>query len=172
MKTYTSMEAIVEDWKIKLATDRAWIEKGILRIFEYQTSSEQYDETVKNHNNVGFTPADAKMLSSFAKQLKYKNNYHLTPRQFNYAAHRMPKYARQLLKQSIAKGLVKQSNGVYFYATKSKPVANKKVEREWTEEDNRRWIEYKNEFQRIEMEQEQRAFEAKMEYEMSLNSRG
>lgn len=169
MKTYTNLDAIVKDWKSKLTTDRAWIEKGIIRIFEYQTASEQHNETVNNHNNVGFTPADAKMLSSFAKQLKYKNNYHLSPKQLAYAAQRMPKYARQLLKQSIAKGLVKQSNGVYFYATKSKPVANKKVEREWTEEDNRRWIEYKNEYARLEAEQEQRAFEAKMEREMSRN---
>lgn len=169
MKTYTNLDAIVEDWKIKLATDRAWIEKGIIRIFEYQTASEQYNENVNNHNSVGFTPADAKMLSSFAKQLKYKSNYHLSTKQLAYAAHRMPKYARQLLKQSITKGLVKQVNGIYFYATKSKPVTDKKVKRGWTDADEKRWIEYKNEFARLEAEQEQRAFEAKMEYEMSLN---
>lgn len=34
---------------------------------------------------------------------------------------------------------------------------------------DRTWIEYKNEYARLEAEQEQRAFEAKMEYEMSLN---
>ena len=28
MKTYTNLDAIVEDWKIKLATDRTWIEIG------------------------------------------------------------------------------------------------------------------------------------------------
>lgn len=34
---------------------------------------------------------------------------------------------------------------------------------------DRAWIEYKNEYARLEAEQEQRAFEAKMKYEMSLN---
>lgn len=165
MKSYTNLDAIVEDWKVKLATDRAWIEKGIIRIFEYQTASEQHNENVNNHNNVGFTPADAKMLSSFAKQLKYRNNYHLSPKQLTYAAHRMPKYARQLLKQSIAKGIIKHQNGIW--CTKSN--VSKPENTGWTDADERRWIEYKNEFTRLEAEQEQRAFEAKMDYEMSLN---
>lgn len=168
MKSYTNLDAIVEDWKVKLATDRAWIEKGIIRIFEYQTTSEQHNENVNNHNNVGFTPADAKMLSSFAKQLKYRNNYHLSPKQLAYAAHRMPKYARQLLKQSIAKGIIKHQNGTWCTKNNtSKPENNSNIG--WTDADERRWIEYKNEFARLEAEQEQRAFEAKMDYEMSLN---
>ena len=167
MKSYTNLDAIVEDWKVKLATDRAWIEKGIIRIFEYQTASEQHNENVNNHNNVGFTPADAKMLSSFAKQLKYRNNYHLSPKQLAYAAHRMPKYARQLLKQSIAKGIIKHQNGIW--SAKSNTSKQNNSNTCWTDADERRWIEYKNEFARLEAEQEQRAFEAKMEYEMSLN---
>lgn len=168
MKAYTNLDAIVEDWKVKLATDRAWIEKGIIRIFEYQTASEQHNENVNNHNNVGFTPADAKMLSSFAKQLKYRNNYHLSSKQLAYAAHRMPKYARQLLKQSIAKGIIKHQNGAWCTKSSTSKHENNSSTG-WTEADERRWIEYKNEFARLEAEQEQRAFEAKMEYEMSLN---
>lgn len=123
---------------------------------------------MNNHNNVGFTPVDAKMLSSFAKQLKYRNNYHLSPKQLAYAAHRMPKYARQLLKQSIAKGIIKHQNGAWCTKSNaSKPENNSNTG--WTDADERRWIEYKNEFARLEAEQEQRAFEAKMDYEMSLN---
>lgn len=52
---------------------------------------------------------------------------------------------------------------------KAKPVTDKKVKRSWADAEEKRWIEYKNEFARLEAEQEQRAFEAKMEYEMSLN---
>lgn len=51
---------------------------------------------------------------------------------------------------------------------KAKPVTDKKVKRSWADAEEKRWIEYKNEFARLEAEQEQRAFEAKMEYEMSL----
>lgn len=52
---------------------------------------------------------------------------------------------------------------------KAKPVTDKKVKRGWADAEEKRWIEYKNEFARLEVEQEQRAFEAKIEYEMSLN---
>lgn len=52
---------------------------------------------------------------------------------------------------------------------KAKLVTDRKVKRGWTDADEKRWIEYKNEFARLEAEQEQRAFEAKMKYEMSLN---
>lgn len=52
---------------------------------------------------------------------------------------------------------------------KAKLVTDKKVKRGWTDAEEKCWIEYKNEYARLEAEQEQRAFEAKMEYEMSLN---
>ena len=52
---------------------------------------------------------------------------------------------------------------------KAKSVTDKKVKRGWTDAEEKRQIEYKNEYARLEAEQEQRAFEAKMKYEMSLN---
>lgn len=52
---------------------------------------------------------------------------------------------------------------------KAKSVTDKKVKSGWTDAEEKHWIEYKNEFARLEAEQEQRAFETKMEYEMSLN---
>lgn len=52
---------------------------------------------------------------------------------------------------------------------KAKSVTDKKVKRGWTDAEEKRWIEYKNEYAQLEAEQEQRAFEAKMKYEMSLN---
>ena len=172
MEFFTSVDEIVNSWKQKLANDPVWIECGLKRIFEYQTADERYNQDVRNNNGVGFTTADAYMLSSFAKQLKYRKNYHLSERQLAYAAHRMPKYARQLVNQAIEKGKMVKENGMWQSASQVK-AQEKKVEKKatWTNADERRWIDYKNEFQRIEMEQEQRAFEAKMEYEMSLNRR-
>lgn len=52
---------------------------------------------------------------------------------------------------------------------KAKSVTDKKVKRGWTDTEEKRWIEYKNEYAHLEAEQEQRAFEAKMKYVMSLN---
>ena len=165
MEFYTSVDEIVKAWKEKLATNPTWIEKGIVRIYECQTSDEQHNQDVRNNNGVGFTTGDAYILSSFAQQLKFRHNYHLSPKQLTIAAKKMPKYARQLANQAIEKGLMVKDNGMWRAAsTRTQP---KKTN--WTVADEKRWIDYKNEFQRIEMEQEQRAFESKMEYEMSLN---
>lgn len=166
MESYTSIESIIQDWKIKLATDPKWVEFGLRRIYEYQTRDEQRNKDVRNYNEEGFAPCDAYMLSSFAQQLNSRKGYHLSPRQLAYAYKRMPKYARQLVRQSIEKGIMVKVNGRYV---NSKLVGKQEEKPVWTEADERRWIEYKNEFARLEAEQEQRAFESKMEYEMSLN---
>ena len=177
MEFFTSVDEIVKSWKEKLANDPVWIECGLRRIFEYQTSDERRNQDVRNNNGVGFTTADAYMLSSFAKQLKYRQGYHLSPKQLAYAAHRMPKYARQLVNQAIEKGKMVKENGMWTSARPSQRPNTSHINQPqvqsqrttWTEADERRWIDYKNEFARLEAEQEQRAFESKMEYEMSLN---
>ena len=154
----------------KTKISRRQIEKGIKRIYEYQTQSEQHSKDVKMNNGVGFTPADAFILSSFAEQLNKNPNYHLSEKQMKIAYRLMPKYAGQLIEQSIEKGLIQKTKGGYIFvnSTSKKEPEQKTL---WTEADERRWIEYKNEFARLEAEQEQRAFEAKMDYEMSLNRR-
>lgn len=166
MEFFTSVDEIVTSWKEKLANDPVWIECGLRRIFEYQTADERRNQYVRNNNGVGFTSADAYMLSSFAKQLKYRQGYHLTPKQLAYAAHRMPKYARQLVNQAIEKGKMVKENGMWQSASQVKAQEKKAT---WTNADERRWIDYKNEFARLEAEQEAEAFRSKMEYEMSLN---
>lgn len=172
MKEFSSKAQLVEVLKAQMldvsdekkqARSRRQIEKGIQRIYEYQTASEQSSKDVRIHNGVGFKTTDAYILSSFAEQLN--RGHHLSEKQMRIAYRLMPKYAGQLVRQSLEKGLIVKTEAGYSFA----PKTEKKVEREWTEEDNRRWIEYKNEFARLEAEQEQRAFEAKMEYEMSLN---
>jgi len=162
----------------KAARSRNQIEKGIVRIYEYQTRSEQASKDVKLNNGVGFTPADAYILSSFAEQLNRNKNKHLSPRQMEIAYRLMPKYAGQLVEQSIQKGLIqKTKDGYIFVNGNSTPTNNNSTpvkstpttEATWTEADERRWIEYKNEYARREAEQEAEAFRAKMEYEMALN---
>lgn len=113
MQRYTSIEQMVNVLKDQLSTDQDKIEKGISRIFEYQTYHEQRAQSTYNHNNVGFTPADAHLLSSFAIRLKCGK--HLTPNQLYHAKIRVPKYARQLIHQSIEKGLIKKVGNEYIW---------------------------------------------------------
>lgn len=116
MKAYTSKGQIIEDLKNQLKSSKSQLEKGIQRIYEYQTSSEKVSRDVKFNNGVGFKPQDAYILSSFAQQLK--RGYHLSEKQTYIAKKLMPKYAGQLVNQSIQKGLiVKTLLGNYVFAS-------------------------------------------------------
>lgn len=84
----------------KLTTDVKWLVRGIVAIYEKQTSDEQNSETTKHHNAVGFNGRDAKFGSSLAQQLQ--NGRHLSYRQIDAAQRMMVKYAGQLAK--IANG--------------------------------------------------------------------
>lgn len=73
--------------------DRAVI-RGILAIFNNQTSDEKQSEQTRLNNGIGFNGADAPIMSSFAKQIQ--QNRPLTDRQMEIARRRMLKYAGQL----------------------------------------------------------------------------
>lgn len=165
---YSSKMQVINALRSQLSSNKSQIEKGISRIYEYQTISEQSARDVKLNNGVGFTPADAYILSSFAQQIN--KGRHLSEKQMNIAKRLMPKYAGQLIEQSINKGLIQKTKEGYVFSG-AKKIEPKKEETTWTETDERRWIEYKNEFARREAEQEAEAFRAKMEYENFLNRR-
>lgn len=80
--------------RARLGSNYGWAARGCLRIFENQTADEQASQTTKNHNNIGFTGADAYILSSFAKQLIAGRVLSEKQRKILFA--RMPKYAKQL----------------------------------------------------------------------------
>ena len=93
----------------KLKNRNAWLFPSIVSIFEYQTADEQSAEVTAHDNGVGFTGADAHMMSSFAKQIieHSKGNSKfaspLSPKQIELARKRMLKYAGQLLRIAQAK---------------------------------------------------------------------
>ena len=90
----------VEEIKdLVLNNDRAVV-KGVVRIFELQTYTEQNSENTINHNGVGFGAFDAAFLSSLAKQVK--NGRTLTDNQIKFARPKIAKYAKQLTR--IANG--------------------------------------------------------------------
>ena len=77
-----------------LATDARWALKALVRIYENQTEDEKSAEETRLDNGIGFTGADASLLTSYAKQ--YLARKSLTEGQMAYIFKMMPKYARQL----------------------------------------------------------------------------
>lgn len=93
-----SDEELKDYFKGKLATDAAWVRRAIVAVWKYQTEEEKRIGETKVHNNVGFTGADAKILSSFAIRIFNSNRYSLTEKQLKVAFKLMPKYAGQLVR--------------------------------------------------------------------------
>ena len=71
------------------------VERGILRIFSFQTDEEQYKGVTKTVNGKGFNKFDVEILTSFALQLR--QGRHLTEKQMYKARPKIQKYAGQLL---------------------------------------------------------------------------
>ena len=81
--------------KTKLATDIAWAQRALIKIFELQTEDEKAYATTSVDNGVGFTGCDAEILTSFANGLKkYKR---LSPKQMAIVYKKMPKYWKQII---------------------------------------------------------------------------
>lgn len=110
---FTSRNQIIELLKKQLATNQNQIEKAILRIYEYQTKDEQSSKDTRYYNLVGFRACDARILSSFAQFLL--KGFHLSEKQMAIAKKKMPVYARQLVKQSIEKGLIYKTKDGYIF---------------------------------------------------------
>jgi len=81
-------------FKSKLSTDKNWAIKGMLKIYEFQTATEQAIGTTRDHNNVGFSGCDAEILSSFCEQVKKGRN--LSDKQMALVFKKMPRYWKQL----------------------------------------------------------------------------
>lgn len=97
------MAYTVDEVKKKIATNRQWAGRALLRLHSLQTEREQLYLSTIEDNKVGFNAVDAEFLSSLAEQLKDKG--WLSHKQWIYAQRLLPKYARQLLevgKDSVA----------------------------------------------------------------------
>lgn len=83
-----------------IANDIRWAYRALVVIYANQTSDEQSAGETKHHNSIGFTGADAEILSSFAEQHQQRGS--LSPRQCEILQGKMPKYAKQLLESANA----------------------------------------------------------------------
>ena len=88
--------------KERLSSDDRWLIRGLIAIYNYQTSDEKSSGETKELNGMGFNGADAFILSKFAQQ--YLEKKWLSEKQLEIARKKMSKYARQLVEIARIKG--------------------------------------------------------------------
>jgi len=95
------LEGFINYIKYKLNNDKQWLERGIVAIFEKQTTVEQRVGASLQSNDVGFNGYDANLMSHYA--VKIIRGGHLWGAQYNEARAKMLKYAGQLANIAIQK---------------------------------------------------------------------
>ena len=93
LKTKNEKVAFIRE---RLASDPRWAVRGLIRIYEFQTSSEKAVGTTTDHNEVGFSGVDGEILSSFAEQVQ--KGRQMSIKQMALIFKKMPKYSGQLVR--------------------------------------------------------------------------
>lgn len=104
----------IEFIKKKLETEIKWTIRGILVIYRYQTNEEKSRHETIEDNGIGFNGVDARILTSYAKQIlewerkdpATRFQYGLSPKQYEIARRKMGKYAKQICR--VEKGKLDQ----------------------------------------------------------------
>lgn len=90
------MEYTIQMIKEKLSTDINWMRRALVVITEKnQTADEQSTGDTRWANGIGWNGIDAKILTSFASQVK--KGWKLSPKQVAIAQKKLPKYAKQVM---------------------------------------------------------------------------
>lgn len=98
--TTSDKEWTTEDIKRLLKTNKTFVIRSLIKMYNLQTEGEKNIRETTEHNGIGFNGADAKPLSGIAEQI-ITNNF-ITCKQFDYVQRKIAKYHKQLLK--IANG--------------------------------------------------------------------
>lgn len=85
-----------EDIQAKLNSSDKWLIRGLLAIYDNQTSHEKIVEGVVEDNGIGFNGVDGEILTKMAKW--YNDKGWLSPKQIALVRRKMLKYAGQLAK--------------------------------------------------------------------------
>lgn len=99
--TINGREWTKESVKDLLRRNDEAVERGILRIYSFQTDEEKYVGMTKTVNGKGFSKFDVEILSSYALQIR--RGKHLTEKQMYKARPKIQKYAGQLLEYMRSK---------------------------------------------------------------------
>lgn len=110
--TFNSKKEIEAAIKTAITTNPKKAVAAMLRVFEYQTDSEQRNGDISERNGVGFAGADAEILTSFCRQ--YKTRGCLSDKQMDILYKKIGKYAGQLTRQAIEKGMYVKSGSVWM----------------------------------------------------------
>lgn len=94
MNKKLTKKQVSEIIKYKLATNPNWALRGLVRIYEFQTLSEQQIGNTTEDNGVGFSGCDGEILSSFARQVNVGHT--LSTKQMNLIHRKMPRYWKQI----------------------------------------------------------------------------
>lgn len=100
METY-SKEFIQE----KLKTDRQWMERGLIVLYQFQTNEEKNSRETKYQNGMGFNSSDSRYLSWVSEWLLKSRYNHLNDKHFEKVGKMLPKYWGQILR------LIKEKQG-------------------------------------------------------------
>ena len=87
-----------EEIKDLLGRNAKAVTNGVLAIYRNQTRDEQCTQSTNHNNGIGFSGADAGILSSFAEQLLRGQN--LSEKQMVIARKKIMKYAGQLARMA------------------------------------------------------------------------
>lgn len=90
-------------------------ERALIHLYNRQTSDERRTEQTRHHNNIGFMPMHAKMMTSFAKQVMTSRRdpgQRLSPKQHTWllkkdkgGTPRIGKYTGQLIEEAKKKAM-------------------------------------------------------------------
>ena len=111
MKTFSSVKEIETSIRAQITTKPERAYAALMKIFANQTANEKKAESAHHNNLMGFTQADAKILSSIAKQ--YSNKGWLSEKQTKWLMEKIGKYAGQLTKFAIANGVYVKVDNKY-----------------------------------------------------------
>ena len=115
---FKTQKQIKDAIKQLITTNEKAAIQAMLRIFEYQTDEEQATGTTYFYNGVGFSGSDAEILTSFCKQ--YQKKGYLSEKQYGLLFKKIGKYAGQLTKHAIERGLYVKKNNVWWLLRQNK----------------------------------------------------
>ena len=113
---FKSKSEIQKAIKNLITTSKKHAVKAMFRIYEYQTSEEQVNGSVYENNGVGFAGTDSGILTSFCQQYLAKG--YLSEKQYAILFKKIGKYAGQLTRLAIEKGLYSKDGKNWIIAVK------------------------------------------------------
>lgn len=109
----TNKKQLVTMLKQQISTSDRQALKALVTVYKNQTATEKAAKQTQVWNNVGFSGIDANILSSIASYYLTWNK--VSDKQLAIVKRLMPRYANQLVNQSLESGKIKKEGGKYIW---------------------------------------------------------